>query len=279
VIATGLGWIALFDSDGAIASGFGALSDGYNELININHVETETDVKVKPSTLQDLTDCMRMLESLYPTTDDMVALIEQLVMKPDADIPALGGVAGGDADSRTIIAIAAWDNWRTESVDQVETAVVNHIGGAAKYRLAVEKQAVDGKALVQAEAEAVRAGYEYIAAAMEVIACMKDIKALKELKAQYNGEEKIYAQAAAKFYSRFLAIQTSLTIEMRKLLWAYKYDTLLDSRVELGCQKRSYEFRNDLLVITTDIETADEHYGADYQRVLSRFFQNLWSGQ
>lgn len=212
---------------------------------------------------------METLESLYPPTDAMVSLIEQVESNADAntDIPSLGGVAGGDADARAIVAVAAWDKWSQESVDQVEVAVGAHISGAREYRLALEKQAVDGKALAQADAEAVRAGHEYIAAAVEVIASMKDIQVLKELRAQYKGEEEVFEKAAAKFYSRFLAIRTSLVIEMRKLVWAYKYNALSDSRVELDSQQRSYEFRNQLLVIATDIESADEHYSTDYQRM------------
>lgn len=267
VFASGLGMIELFEGQSTIDNGFKNLKDGYDQFIASQRLDDQTGVTVTEETLTELRECMDSLNSLYPSTHAMVDAIRPLESDPDADISILGDVAGGDADARVIIALAAWDKWSKESDDQLEYAVNEaHIKGARAYRLALARQAVDGKALAQAEAEAVKAGHEYIAAAMLLIGCVKDIAILKKLRAEYQNDEEMYAQAAAKFYSRFLAIRTTLVIEMRKLVWAFKYETLSDSRVELDSQKRSLDFRNDLLIISTDIENAEERFPADLQR-------------
>jgi hypothetical protein len=258
--------IELFEELSA-EQGFTYLHDGYDQYKGSQRLEDQTGVMVEEQTLVDLIDCMEALTSLYPSTNAMVDAVRPLESDPNADLSVLGDVADGDVDARLITALAAWDNWSRQSEDQLEYAVdPAYIKGAREYRLALAKQGVDGKALAQAEAEAVKAGHEYIAAAMLLIGCVKDIVALKELRADEQEYEVKYAQAAAKFYSRFLAIRTTLVIEMRKLIWAFKYETLSNSRVELESQKRSLDFRNDLLIISTDIENAKESFGADFQR-------------
>ncbi|KAE8384516.1 hypothetical protein BDV23DRAFT_189141 [Aspergillus alliaceus] len=124
---------------------------------------------------------------------------------------------------------------------------------------------ISGKALAQAQAEAIKAGHEYVLAELQYIKSNKDIADLKELRAQFNGQEKIYAQVEAKFYSRFLGIRNSLTMEIRRLVWVYKYWALEDSAVELDSQKTAAQFQADLLTLDSEIESADEKYATDFQ--------------
>lgn len=212
---------------------------------------------------------MQALESLYPSTAKLAAGMRELENDPNADIPSFGNITGsadGDADSRAIVTLAAWDTWSLDADAQLSYAINQGIKGASNYQVALRKQAVDGKALAQAQAEAIKAGHEYAQAAMEVIACNKDAANLQELLKQYQGDKEQYALADAKFYNRVLAIRTSLVIQMQKLVWAYKYRALADSSVVLDSQKETTAFRADLLSLDYEIQTADEKYATDYQR-------------
>ncbi|KAI0007533.1 hypothetical protein F4779DRAFT_619521 [Xylariaceae sp. FL0662B] len=254
----------------AIPDALSAIEDATNAIIEAEGIPNQVGVKIKSETLKNLGECMKALEELYPKMDELVQAVQQLESDPSkiTDIPAFGNISGsseGDADARAIIAIAAWDKWILESDQQLEFAMSQNIGGASEYRLALRKHGVNGKALAQAEAEAVKAGHEYIQAEMEVIGCDQDIAALKDLREKYQGQLDIYNQAEARFFGRYLGIRTSVAIEMRKMVWAYKYWALADSQVVLDSQKSPEGFRADLLMLDGEIEAIEERYATDFQ--------------
>ncbi|GKZ26261.1 hypothetical protein AbraIFM66951_004450 [Aspergillus brasiliensis] len=228
----------------------------------------QTGKTIPSTTLESLGDCMQALESLYPGTADLAAAAKKLESDPNAVMPSSAIVTGssdGDADARAIITLAAWDKWALDVENQLAYAVGQSISGASAYQLALRKQAVDGKALAQAQAEAVKAGHEYIQAAIEVIVFNQDIDTLKNLLDTYTEEKEQYVQAEAKFFDRVLDIRTSLVLQMQKLVWAYKYRALADSSVVLDSQKSIWEFKADLLTLDSEIQAADERYATDFQ--------------
>lgn len=113
----------------------------------------------------------------------------------------------------------------------------------------MQKYSINGKALAQADAQATKAGQEYVLAEMEVITCQKDIRELEDLIGKYTGEAALYAAAKAKFYDSFLSMQTSVGIQMRHMAWAYKYWALEDSPLVLDSQKTTAQFRYDVYAI------------------------------
>ncbi|KAI9370228.1 hypothetical protein BJX61DRAFT_544849 [Aspergillus egyptiacus] len=123
-----------------------------------------------------------------------------------------------------------WSSWAT-------------IGGALEFRLDLDKHGINGKTLAQAEAEAIKAGNEYIQAQMGVIL-----------------DKEIYERACAKFVDRCWALRTSLAIAMRNIVWAYKYWALSDSSVVPDSQKAIEEFAVDLATLDNDIIAANERY-------------------
>ncbi|KAI9925304.1 hypothetical protein ASPWEDRAFT_45752 [Aspergillus wentii DTO 134E9] len=254
--------------ESSIGAALADIKGAIDEVIKAEKQPDHTGKIIKSSTLETLGDCMQALESLYPKTATLTAAIKELESDPKAKIPAIGevtGSSGGDADSRAIITLTAWDKWSLECDQQLEYAISQSVAGASGYRLALRKQAVNGKTLAQAQAEAVKAGQEYVQAAMEVMACYQDISSLKELLKKYKGEKDKYALAKAKFFSRVLAIRTSVVMQMQKLVWAYRYWALADSTVVLDSQKPIVEFRNDLFTLEREIESADEKYATDFQ--------------
>ena len=234
--------------------------------------KTEQDASLKSETLETLANCMKALDKIYSAVDGVVRAIHELEANPDADIPSIADISGtsqGDENAALIVTLAAWDRWVLESDEQMQFAVNQQIEGASEYRLALRKHAINGKQLAQVEAEAVKSGQEYVQAEMNVILCDKDIVALKQLRDNYTGQEEIYAQAEAKFFDRFLTMRTSLVIEMRNLVWVYKYWALEDSQVVLDSEKSTADFRADLFFIDTEIETASSRYSTDFQRASS----------
>ncbi|KAL2821455.1 hypothetical protein BDW59DRAFT_181214 [Aspergillus cavernicola] len=265
--ASGVGALSLADLS-KIVDAITNITNAVKAIKTAEGLPNQKEKKVSSTTVKSLGDCMQALESLYPTTDTMVEAIKNLESDPTAPIPTSGDISGsseGDSNARAILTLAAWDKWTLESDQQLQFAVTKGIGGAGAYQLALQKHGISGKALAQAQAEAIKAGHEYIQAEMEYIGCNKDIADLKKLRSHYQGEEKIYAKAEAKFFGRFQAIRNSLAIEMRKLVWAYKYWALADSAVELDSQKSAAEFGADLVTLATEIESAHEKYATDFQ--------------
>ena len=57
---------------------------------------------------------------------------------PNANIPSFGKITGsadGDADSRAVIALAAWDTWSLDADAQLNYAVNQDIDGASNYQV------------------------------------------------------------------------------------------------------------------------------------------------
>ncbi|RAK84954.1 hypothetical protein BO79DRAFT_274000 [Aspergillus costaricaensis CBS 115574] len=234
------------------------------------------DRHISSDTLQQLTECMGPLETLYFSMVTVAAAVKKLETDPNAAIPSVDDISGtrqGDADARLIITLAAWDTWTVNSVAQLDFAVAHAIRGAAAYRLAIQKYSINGKALAQADAQATKAGQEYVLAEMEVITSQKDIKELQELIDKYTGEEELYATAEAKFYDSYLFMQTSVAMEMRNMAWAYKYWALEDSPLVLDSQKTTAQFRNDVYLIDDAMNTIN----SKYDRILQLLTQTVSS--
>lgn len=232
-------------------------------------IANQTNKLLSSDTLEKLKDCMEALGSIFPAINDMVDAAKALEDDPAADIPSTDSISGsskGDADAAAIVTLAAWDKWILESDQQMDFAVSQGIDGASEYRLALRKHAINGKALAQVQAEAVKAGEQYVQLATAVVLCDQDIQHIRYLQSQYQGEDEIYADAEAKFYDRFMALKTSLVIELQNVAWAYKYYALEDSQVVLDSLKAADDYRSDILAIAQEIENADSRYATDAQR-------------
>ncbi|KAF4237723.1 hypothetical protein CNMCM8980_002382 [Aspergillus fumigatiaffinis] len=220
--------------------------------------------KVTSETLKKLASCVTVIYKLYPMIDKAVKALKALEENPDADVDKISDVVGGDADAAAIVSIAEWDNWILESDEQLEFAVQNNISGANEYRLALRRHAINAKALVLAQAEAIKAGQEYIHASLEQAASARDLERLDGLKKKWKEEKKLDDEAEAKFYDRFMSIRISIVVQMRNLTWAYKYAALEDSRVVLSTQKSAAYYHQDLSTIMEEVNTYMEKYPGGY---------------
>jgi hypothetical protein len=220
VFAAGISSICLGDPAG-IGAAVTAIDDAVNAVIDAEKLDDQDGKVISSGTLESLGNAMKALGKLYPAVNSLVQAVQRLESYPNAGIPWIGDISGtsqGDADAAKIVALAAWDKWVLESDQQMGFAVDASIGGASEYRLVLRKHAVNGKQLAQAQAEAIKAGQEYVQAEMDVIVCNQDIDDLRHLQDQYQGQDEIYAQAQAKFFDRFLAMRTSVVNEMRNIV-------------------------------------------------------------
>ncbi|KAK5634675.1 hypothetical protein RRF57_010388 [Xylaria bambusicola] len=260
--AAGIGTICLGDPN----TGAGAAVEVAQTVKTVQEAEQiagQVNKVLTSGTLEKLGNCMSALEKLYPLVDAIVSAVQGTESDPNATIPPTNSISGssqGDADAATIVALAAWDKWVLESDQQMDVAVSLGIEGASDYRLALRKNAIDGKQLALAQAEAVKAGQKYVQAQMEVILCQQDIQNLQDLHDKYQGEADIYAEAQAKFYDRFMGLRISLSIEMQNIVWAYKYYTLEDSSVVLDSQKTGADYKQDIATIKLEMENLPSNY-------------------
>ncbi|KAL7812485.1 hypothetical protein V8C26DRAFT_437083 [Trichoderma gracile] len=224
--------------------------------------------EVTSGTLERLKEVVEALDKLYPSVSEMVDAIKDLGTDPAVDIPSIADITGttqGDADSEAIVTMAAWDTWILESDQQMTFALDNKIEGAAEYQLALRKHAINGKQLAQAQAEAIKAGYEYVQAQAEVVRCSKQVADLGGLLGKFQGQEDIYHEAEAKLYDRLMALRTGVVIELQNMIWAYRYWALADSKVVPDSTKPIGEYGDILYEISRDMEAIDEQYPSDFQ--------------
>ncbi|KAL7934087.1 hypothetical protein V8C35DRAFT_327538 [Trichoderma chlorosporum] len=283
--AVDIGKMCVGDPTGA--SGVGKSIEAAEEA---EKIANQVAADVTSDILKKLQEVAASLGKLYPSVSQIVSAVNDLESNPDVDIPSVADISGttkGDADSSAIVTMAAWDTWILESDDQMTFAVKNDIEGATAYQLALRKHAINGKQLAQAQAEAVKAGYEYVQAQMEVVRCTKQVEDLQCLIDTYTGQEDVYIQAEAKLYDRLLALRTGVVIELQNMVWAYRYWALSESNIVLDATKSIEDYDSDLYQIARDMETVDEQYSSDFQgftyydesdKLPSNFGQSLVEG-
>ena len=221
--------------------------------------------KVTSSTLKSLLKGAGVLYKLYPTISDAVDSLKLLQKNPEGPGKKITEVIGIDADSAAIVSLADWDKWILQSDEQLEFAIKQEIEGAKNYRLALQKHAINSKALIQARAEAIKAGQEYIHSSLEQTVSTQDLKRLNELKEKWEKDEELYKEAEARFYDRLMTVRTSIVIQMRNLKWAYKYAALEDSSIVLSADKSTAEYSEDLSNILVQMINYKEKYPYGFQ--------------
>ncbi|KAB8234569.1 uncharacterized protein BDW43DRAFT_310231 [Aspergillus alliaceus] len=220
------------------------------------------------NTLKKLADAINALSNLIPLVLIIVDAVEKFEMDNTIEIPSTDDISGskiGNADATTIVTLAAWDKWILDVDQQIAFAVENNIDGASDYQLALRKHGINGKQLAQAQAETIKAGYEYVQAQMEVIVSQKQIEELQALLEDYEGQEERYLQAKTIFYDRAMALRTSIVIVLRDMAWAYRYWALAESSIRLDAHKPLADYRSDLATILTEVDNVDSQWASDFQ--------------
>lgn len=266
-VAVNIGELCLLGMGGA-GGAEKAVEEGVNAVEKAEEIAGQVSKELSSATLKKLLDCVKVLQTIYPNITNIVTAVKALEGNPSAEIPTTGDISGsnqGDADANLIVTLAAWDKWVLESDNQMQVAVDNNIGGAAGYRLALRKHAINGKQLAQVQTEAIKAGQQYVQAQMNVLNSDKDVERLQQLKDDFKGQDEVYQEAAARFYDRVMAMRTSVVIQLRNLTWAYRYYALAESSVQLDATKAVADYKQDIYTIASEIQAADEQYGSDYQ--------------
>ena len=231
-------------------------------------------------TLEKLSEAIGALFELFPEISNMVDLVETSQSDPTVEIPSLNkitGSAAGDANASAIVNVASWDKWVLQTDQQLEFAVENEIEKAADYRLELRKHAINGKQLAQAQAECIKAGYEYVQAQAEVMLAKEQIKGLETLLANFTGQEAVYAEAESRFYDRLMSSKTSVVIPLQNMVWAYRYWALRDSTVKPDINRSIEDFTRDIARISQELDIADSEYATGYQGKKERTFSTLCS--
>ncbi|KAK2599073.1 hypothetical protein QQS21_005479 [Conoideocrella luteorostrata] len=226
----------------------------------------------------------KALGKLYPHISDVVSAvgkIDRLGDHDEIDLPTLGGDVSGsdgtDADASLIMSLAAWDEWGLDSDQQMEWAVLQQnpaIDGASEYRLTLRKHAVHGRALAQAQAEAVKQGQEYVQATLMVLQANRDIEAIDDLLAHYEEEKDAYAQVEAKFYDRYLQLQTTLVIQLQYAVDACRFYTLKEPAVILDSQMSVDDITNCIADLRGAMQDVDIQYANGYTPTIPTTFSD-----
>lgn len=231
--------------------------------------------KVTSSTLKSLLKGAGVLYKLYPTISDAVDSLKLLQEDPEGAGKKITQVTGIDADSAAIVSLADWDKWILQSSQQLDFAVDHGIEGAKEYRTALQKHAINSKALIQARAEAIKAGQEYIHSSLEQTLSTQDLKRLDELKKIWQKDDQRYREAEARFYDRLMTVRTSIVIEMRNLTWAYKYAALEDSSIGLSVDKSATDYSEDLSNILIQMANYKAKYPYGFQSTSNTATKNM----
>ncbi|KAI1120367.1 hypothetical protein F5Y10DRAFT_289831 [Nemania abortiva] len=124
---------------------------------------------------------IEVITFLYPKIKEIVDASKVLETDPSANTPSSDNIPGtgsgsGDADPAALVTLASWDFWTLDSDLSVKFAVDNGINTADTFQLGLRKHAINCKLLAQAQAEAVKAGQQYVQAAVEVVIYQRDVE-------------------------------------------------------------------------------------------------------
>ncbi|KAL4802413.1 hypothetical protein BDV18DRAFT_163817 [Aspergillus unguis] len=220
---------------------------------------------VQSETMKKIYKGTKALYELYGPMDEAVRTIKTADWTFNEKLPTTAEVSGANGDAAAIQLLASWDKWRLEADDQLMFPVEQGIDGASAYQLALRRHAINGKQLAQAQAEAIKAGQGYVRARLEQHLAAQDLVSLKTLVENLTAEEHTYAVAQAKFFDRYMALRTTIAIDMQNLIWAERFMTLSSSSVVVDPLKEVADYKEDLARIDHEIEAAKSKYSSDFQ--------------
>ncbi|KAK2806233.1 hypothetical protein FQN50_005958 [Emmonsiellopsis sp. PD_5] len=250
--AIGVGQIFI----GSPAAAVGAPAQAAKAIETVKKVESVTSKIgkfVKSETFGKLLNCATGLKDLYPKIDIAVKSLKKLDQDPDTKILRQSAISG---DATSLESLAIWDKWALDVDHQMAFAVEQKIKGAAEFRLALRKHAINGKLVAEARVVAISAGQEFIQSQLENNLAQKNITALDNLERDFKDKHKKVEAAEAHFFDRLLGVRISTTIQMQNLIWAYKYYALQDSRVELDPLNQTTQYRQDIATLETEFNEA-----------------------
>ncbi|KAL1746618.1 hypothetical protein HDZ31DRAFT_33794 [Schizophyllum fasciatum] len=223
-----------------------------NKVLKVVDVESLTKLK----------KVVEMLAALLATTITSVNSIIKATGK-NGTLAALPAAEKGTEDLQALAGVAAWDRWILDIDDQMKFAVSEGIGGASAYLLELRKHAIDGKLTTQASAQTVKAGQEFVQAQLALHLAQADLARLAELRDSFKGEKDQYEVARLHFYDRMDAMRTSVLIELRNLVWAFKFYTLTESKVLPDPLKDMEDYQGDLALLVQEVEKWEEGFASD----------------
>ncbi|APA12273.1 hypothetical protein SS1G_10715 [Sclerotinia sclerotiorum 1980 UF-70] len=267
--AMAIGELAIGDPAGAAAAPAAAAS-AVKVATKAANVENSF---LKPQTIKAIKSSTEAVFKLYQSTSTSVNDIRIKIDRgTDNTSKVVLNTAGGDvsgdnqpnADLAEILSLAAWDDWMLESDAQMAYAVAQSIGGAGAYQLELRRHAIDGKLLVQARAQAVKLGQEYIQLRLQLHATQANKLRLQQLYDTYQGEEEAALEAQGYFYDQVSMLRNSIMVYMRDAVWAYKYYTLSDSSIALDPLKTTLQYQQDSQMILQEVTSCKENYSSDF---------------
>ncbi|TGO07854.1 hypothetical protein BTUL_0242g00190 [Botrytis tulipae] len=261
--ALAIGEIAIGNPAGAAAAPTAAAS----AVKVISEAANVANSFVKPETIKALKSGTEAIFKLWTSTNTTVIDVRAQILSnslPSINLNPVGGDVSGDdqvsSDLASIVSLAAWDDWTLQTDSQLSFAVARSIRGAGAYQLELRRHAIDGKLLVQARAQAVKIGQEYLQLRLHLHTMQANASRLQELLNTYQGEEDAAIEAQSYFYDRMSMLRTSIMIYMRDAVWAYKYYTLSDSSIVLNPLKSIQEYQQDSQMIIQEVTTCKERY-------------------
>ncbi|KAF7960437.1 hypothetical protein EAE96_000118 [Botrytis aclada] len=251
------------------SGGASAPAEAEKAIVEIEEAEKLGDKLaniLKSDTVKKLKKCISQMGKLLSSFESIINGIDDLIQ--NGSFPGegdVGGTSGINGTLDTIVSMASWDKWTLESDDQLRFAVDQNINGATDYRLALRKHAINGKVLAQAQAQVVKAGQEYVESRLSINAIKQDTNNLQLLLDSFKQQEEEIECAQALLYDQLMTVRTSVAIELRSLIWAYKFYTLEESSVSIDLWKPIEEYRIDALTIQEELQNADSRFAGDYQ--------------
>ncbi|KNG88049.1 hypothetical protein ANOM_004109 [Aspergillus nomiae NRRL 13137] len=197
---------------------------------------------------------------LYPNISKAIKNLQELEKNPDADVRPIQEVQGDAADADALLSIAEWDKWIEDANNGLALAVSEKVDGAAAFQSGLRKHSINGKLLAQAKAEAIKSAQEYIHAYMEVVLNQKDFRRLTELETEFRKNQKLTEEVEVRLYDRYMAVRTSILIQMRNVAWAYKFAVLDNYPIQIDPLKNVQDYRKDLSDLVMKLQRFKEQY-------------------
>ncbi|KAI5892077.1 uncharacterized protein SCHCODRAFT_02625241 [Schizophyllum commune H4-8] len=218
---------------------------------------------ISSDTLKQLDEIVEKLGDLLSSTIENVEAIIAAEGEGEGSLSPFPASPEGNEDLTALAGIAAWDKWTLDIEEQMKFPVDQNIDGASAYLLELRKHAIDGKLTTQSSAQTIKAGQEYVQVQLALQLAQSDLARLQELRDSFQGEKEQLEAARLHFYDRLDAMRTSVLIELRNLVWAFKFCTLTDSQVTLDPLNTMAEYKADLSLLVQEVERWQEGFASD----------------
>lgn len=251
----------------AVASGGAstgeAIANGSQALQALIALVGELDEIVKQ--IQVVLASMEHLDKMIADLEELIeSLLERTQGKPEAELPWPEPTT---PNLDLISGQAEWDIFMATTVALLQVAIDERIGGAAAYKLELDKQAIYGKAFLASQAAVFKACQELLQLQIQAQVSQSQQAPLQEYLQELTDNEELNTAVLQLLFQQQLNLKCWLFLAMQNLVWAFQYETLTDAEMVPSITTPILQLEEDLATLVRKLNNVRESLNPPPQSV------------